>query len=404
MHMPLPTAVELTDHIEKECRLEESPIIALVPLTMRHTLSSAAPTAITTFLVKPLRPAMLHAALVGGMRGEPVASDHIPAHATLDRQLARRFPLRILLAEDNLINQKVTLHLLAEMGYQAEVAMNGEEVLAALAQHAYDIILMDVQMPEMDGIEATKRIRAQWPTEQQPRIIAMTAHAMESDRQWCLEAGMDDYLSKPVQVDALVAMLTQGESQGSVGGKGSGVGDQGSGVGGQGSGVGDQGSGVGGQGSGLVQPGTESSIPQSPLADSRSPISDPRSLIPDPRPLTPTPSPLDAAAFEHFCTRMGGAGAELTRELMAIFLQDTPGKLATMQQALAEDDATTLFQIAHALKSSSAQLGALHFSTLCHRLSTIGRTGDLTDAAEALADIEAEYARVQEALSQYSIT
>ena len=408
MHMPLPMALEFTDNIQKECRIDVSPIIALVPLTMRHTLSSAAPAAITTFLVKPIRPAMLHAALVGGMRGETVASDHIPAHSTLDRQLARRFPLRILLAEDNLINQKVTLHLLAEIGYQADVALNGEEVLGSLAQQPYDVILMDVQMPEMDGIEATKRIRAQWSTEQQPRIIAMTAHAMESDRQWCLDAGMDDYLSKPVQVDALIAMLTQGESQGSgVGVEGSGLrvhesggSGQESGGSGQESGGSGQESGVGGQEPGLVQPRTESHIPQSPLADSQPPISDPRTLIPEPRSPNPAPNPLDAAAFEHFCTRMGGAEAELTQELITIFLQDTPGKLATMQQALADADATTLFQIAHALKSSSAQLGALHFSTLCQRLSTIGRTGDLTDAAEALADIEAEYVRVREALSQ----
>jgi CheY-like chemotaxis protein len=125
----------------------------------------------------------------------------------IDTTVGHQHPLRILLAEDNTVNQKVALSMLSRMGYQADIAANGKEVLVSLERQAYDVVLMDVQMPEMDGIEATKHIRATMPPEQQPQIIAMTAYAMEGDREWCLEAGMYNYVSKPVQVQELVDAL-----------------------------------------------------------------------------------------------------------------------------------------------------------------------------------------------------
>jgi CheY-like chemotaxis protein len=121
--------------------------------------------------------------------------------------MAARHPLRILLAEDNAVNQKLALRLLAQMGYRADVAGNGLEAIQAVDRQPYDVILMDVQMPEMDGLEATRQICARWPREQRPRIIAMTANAMQGDRELCLEAGMDHYLSKPIRVEELVAAL-----------------------------------------------------------------------------------------------------------------------------------------------------------------------------------------------------
>jgi PAS domain S-box-containing protein len=114
-------------------------------------------------------------------------------------------PLRILLAEDNPINQRVALHMLAKLGLKGDVASNGQEVLQALESHRYDVILMDVQMPEMDGLETTKEIRKRWPDG--PRIIAMTAAAFKSDREMCIDAGMDDYIRKPVRIDELAEAL-----------------------------------------------------------------------------------------------------------------------------------------------------------------------------------------------------
>ncbi len=121
--------------------------------------------------------------------------------------MAKRRPLRILLAEDNAVNQKVALRLLSQMGYRADVAANGIEAVQAVDRQMYDVILMDVQMPEMDGLEATRKIRDQGDRIIQPSIIAMTANAMQGDREICIAAGMDDYVSKPIRVEELVAAL-----------------------------------------------------------------------------------------------------------------------------------------------------------------------------------------------------
>ena len=118
-----------------------------------------------------------------------------------------REPLRILLAEDNPLNQKVARLLLGKLGYSADLAANGLEVLAALERQDYDVVLMDVMMPELDGLEATRRIVGRWPREQRPRIVALTASAMREDRERCLAAGMDEYLSKPIDLQALAEAL-----------------------------------------------------------------------------------------------------------------------------------------------------------------------------------------------------
>jgi CheY-like chemotaxis protein len=117
--------------------------------------------------------------------------------------------LRILLAEDNVVNQKVALRILDKLGYRADIASNGLEALEALERQAYDVVLMDVQMPEMDGLDASRRIHERWPEDSRPRIIAMTANAMLEDREACFAAGMDDYVAKPVRPDELAEALSR---------------------------------------------------------------------------------------------------------------------------------------------------------------------------------------------------
>ena len=121
----------------------------------------------------------------------------------------QQHPPRILLAEDNVINQKLALRLLQQLGYRADLAANGAEAVESIERQLYDVVLMDVQMPEMDDLEASRRITKGWSPAARPRIVAMTANAMQGDREMCLAAGMDDYLTKPIRVDQLIEALNQ---------------------------------------------------------------------------------------------------------------------------------------------------------------------------------------------------
>jgi CheY-like chemotaxis protein len=164
-------------------------------------------------LMKPLKPSQLFNALVSIVADQPAT----PASAAkprpvLDAGMAERVPLRILLAEDNALNQKLALRLLGQMGYQADVVGNGLEAIEALERQTYDVVLMDVQMPEMDGMEASREIHRRWPSVGRPRIIAMTANVMQGDRELCVEAGMDDYVSKPIRTEELIDALVRAKA------------------------------------------------------------------------------------------------------------------------------------------------------------------------------------------------
>jgi CheY-like chemotaxis protein/HPt (histidine-containing phosphotransfer) domain-containing protein len=161
-------------------------------------------------MTKPIKPSPLLNALLSTFAGQPVRilyrSDR--NKVSFDAQLAEKHPLRILLADDNPTNQKLGLLILKRLGYRADVAGNGLEVLEALERQDYDVVLMDIEMPELDGVEATRQIKTQFPPEKCPRIVAVTANAMAGDRERFLAAGMDDYISKPIRVEALVDALT----------------------------------------------------------------------------------------------------------------------------------------------------------------------------------------------------
>lgn len=167
----------------------------------------------SSVLTKPIKQHVLCRHILTGLeRRGPAAGEGSPAHNKLPPDLSRKYPLKILVAEDNLINQQVIVHILQKMGYEPEVAENGLEVMEAAGQQSFDIILMDLQMPEMDGLEATKLIRKK--PGRQPVIIALTANTMEGDEKECLDAGMNDYIGKPVRLEDIVAKLQKWALQG----------------------------------------------------------------------------------------------------------------------------------------------------------------------------------------------
>ncbi len=204
LQMPEIDGIMLTREIRKLRDEKSMPIILLTSLGRREI--EAEDLHFAAYLTKPLKPSNLYDALAGIFAKNIIAPQPRSAKPVMDVEMAKQHPLRILLAEDNQVNQKLALRILEQMGYRADIASNGLETIESVARQEYDVILMDVQMPEMDGLEATRQIVAKWP-QKHPRIIGLTANALEGDREQCLAAGMDDYISKPIRVEELIDAL-----------------------------------------------------------------------------------------------------------------------------------------------------------------------------------------------------
>lgn len=235
--------------------------------------------------------------------------------------LADKLPLRILLVEDLAVNQKLTLHMLERLGYRGEVCSSGRQALERVRQHRYDVLLMDIQMPEMDGFEATRRIRLALDPGCQPWIIAMTAHARPEDRQACIDAGMNDFISKPISLQALRDVLEHFQPQQ------------------------------------VVQPPTHAGPASLPTRD-------------------PNLDPIDDTAWRDLTDLLGeGADATLT-ELIDMYLQDVVALMARLVTALQLRDAEAMAQAVHGLRSPSASLGALRLADLCRQVEQTLRSPD----------------------------
>jgi len=206
MHMPEMDGLTLARQIRD--RRPVLPLVLFSSLGRREAGDTEG--LFSAYLAKPIRQSHLFDTLVS-LLVKDAAPRAAPAQAKpqLDPEMAARHPLRILLAEDNVVNQKLAMRLLQQMGYRADLASNGIEAVESVQRQIYDVVLMDVQMPEMDGLEASRRITAAAPRDKRPRIVAMTANAMQGDREMCMDAGMDDYVTKPIRVDALVEALQQ---------------------------------------------------------------------------------------------------------------------------------------------------------------------------------------------------
>jgi PAS domain S-box-containing protein len=246
--------------------------------------------------------------------------------------------LKVLIADDNAVNRKVALLMLGNLGYQADIACNGIEVLEALARKTYDVILMDVQMPEMDGLEATKQICREWPKQNRPRIIAMTANAMRGDRDQCLAAGMDDYLSKPIRKEDLQMALERSE----------------------------------------IIPTVETIIlKQDECVEVQT---------------------FDPAMFESLEEFSPDGAEEIIGELIAIFMDEAPKSLANLQQAVSEKDLKKTESAAHALKGGCATIGVARTAALCAVLEKTAFQGTFEGAEKLVSEIESELKRGFEVL------
>ncbi|HEY5519134.1 MAG TPA: response regulator [Candidatus Limnocylindrales bacterium] len=209
LFMPDMDGVELAEQLRKVTSAKEMRLVLVSSAALREHRQSV----FNSLLAKPVKPSALHDALVTVLAAPEVRNEVERQHErpSVDPELGRRHPLAILLAEDNAVNQKLAVRLLANMGYTADIAGDGLQAIEAVKRADYDVVLMDVQMPELDGLEATRRIRAEMP-DRPVHIVAMTANAMAGDRDACLAAGMNDYISKPVRPAELAAALTRAPS------------------------------------------------------------------------------------------------------------------------------------------------------------------------------------------------
>jgi CheY-like chemotaxis protein/nitrogen-specific signal transduction histidine kinase len=218
MQMPDMDGLELAQKIRQFPEYQNLPLVMLSSIGISRTDIAAAKVDFAATLNKPVKQFQLQDVLtniLGKTSDQSLANSlstriEIPKLKSLNHDFFQAaFPLRILLAEDNLVNQKVAIHMLKKIGYHADIVMNGLEAIDRLQDHDYDVILMDLQMPKMDGMEATRRILAEFPGHRCPTIIAMTANALEGDKQECLDAGMHDYITKPVKIEQLAHALSQ---------------------------------------------------------------------------------------------------------------------------------------------------------------------------------------------------
>jgi CheY-like chemotaxis protein/HPt (histidine-containing phosphotransfer) domain-containing protein len=271
-----------------------------------------------------------------------------------DADMGHHLPLRILLAEDNATNQKLALTVLGRLGYRADVAANGLEVLQAIKRQTYDVVLMDIQMPDMDGLEATRQLRLNLPEAQQPYVVAMTANAMHGDREQCLAAGMDDYVAKPIRIDDLVRALSA--SRPLAAGPQAGPPPE------------------------AARPDHDGTEPPGPLPMLAGALSNP-------------------AALTDLLTMLGGEFANLVR-LMDSFLEEAPKLLNDLKQFVEHGDAAGVRRVAHTLKSNGTDFGATRFAKLCQDLEQLGKAGEWAGVPELSAQLIAEYDRVEAALKE----
>ncbi len=333
--MPNMDGYGLAREIRDTLELRDLPILVLSSAGKLVDDERIADLGIADVLTKPVKQSDLLTAILTSLDAEPPPEDEAPVVATADEAAT---PLRILLAEDSPVNQKVAVSLLERRGHEVIVVGNGREAVSTLVADRFDLVLMDVQMPEMDGFEATRAIRArETMAGGHTTIIAMTANAMKGDRERCLQAGMDDYIAKPIRAAELYRIV---ESWGH------------------------------------AQPRPESSA--STAAEETT---------------------VHETAFDRDeALRQTGGDVGVLRDVAATLLEQAPKWLEEIRRAIDDGDAGALRRSAHTLKGSAAVVAGRPTVAAALQLETMGREGDLSGAAAVLTTLESEWSRLEDAL------
>jgi signal transduction histidine kinase/DNA-binding response OmpR family regulator len=350
--MPEMDGITLARAIQADPVLRDTSLVMLSSLGQRLPQDGAQSPSIAAYLTKPVRQSQLYDCLATVMSTAlvPLPGPQVTPHRL--SEAPAQLQVRVLVAEDNVVNQKVAVRMLEKFGCRVDVVANGREALAALSRIAYDCVLMDCQMPEMDGYEATAAIRQREAhTGNHTLIVAMTANAMQGDREQCLAAGMDDYVCKPVRAEELLALLQK-----------------------------------------WVRPSDNTST--HPSAAASDALQAPASAAQPQLPI------LDGEAFAALKTLCEDEDPQFLLDLIAQFIQDAAARLDTLRAAAAANDATVLERTAHALKSSSAYVGALHMARLCQELQLLGAAGASAPATPLVDQLSCEFFRVRQALEQ----
>ncbi|HEY9697769.1 MAG TPA: response regulator [Trichocoleus sp.] len=340
MQMPEMDGEQLGRLIKAEAALASTHLVMMTSLYQQRTLSYMTDLGFAAYLVKPVKQSRLFDCLLQVTQPTPIEIQPQPIKPIAPAITATLPKLRILLAEDSLINQKVAINQLKSLGYETDVAANGQEVLELISQIEYDLILMDCQMPVMDGYTTTQVIRQQ-EGRQHPIIIAMTANAMKADRDRCLAVGMDDYLSKPVQKEALALKLVQWSE----------------------------------------------TIANASLAAT------------DPKPIQPEASKIEQQLIDwDYLSQISDGNREFEKELLQVLLETLPPHLESLERHVHLDNNKGVQQEAHYIRGSSSSIGAKVMGELAAQVEEQAQKSLAGEVEQCLTEMKDCFAQMQAAI------
>ena len=355
MQMPGMDGEALGKLVRNTPELRDTKLVMMTSIGRRGDALRFGSVGFSAYLTKPVKQSELHDTLATVLSGAAMARDEVGPEKLVTRHSIRedqRARYRILLAEDNIVNQKVGLKILEKLGYRADAVANGREAIAALEMTRYDIVLMDVQMPVMDGFEATEAVRACEEETQAPRlpIIAMTAHAMKGDRERCHERGMDDYVPKPVKPETLMEILEKWLPR---------------------------------------QPGgTEPAREEA----------EPPEMVPHEERSEEVSSDDGVWDRSVLLERLMG-DEELMVELVETALEDIPKQIKHIHESLEADDIPTAERVAHTIKGACANLGAEKLRAIAERQEHAGKAGNGVEMKERMPELEKAFEELRRAMT-----